>query len=62
LPERPREPLRQWRLSSLLPNTKVISRANLRYSRANLERIIAAPRYNNMGVSRKAVRGMIARD
>lgn len=48
-----------WRDAGLLPNTIRVSRSTMRYLRADLDLIMAAPKYHNRGVDYAAVRRAI---
>ena len=56
-----RPSLHQWYGAGMLPRTRTDTSPWL-YARSDLERIAAAPRYHNLGVSWAAVRNMIASD
>ena len=44
----------------MLPSTRQITAASFLYHRADLDRILAAPRYNNRGAQHHAVLAAIA--
>ncbi len=50
-----RSTLEQWRRAGLLPATRQFSRAVFMYARSDVERVMAAPSYNNHGVDRATV-------
>jgi len=49
------ETLTQWRKAGLLPATTRVDRSKCLYSRADLQRVMSAPRRGKVGVSRPAV-------
>lgn len=51
--------LRTWRRGGLLPATRALNRTRNLYARADLQRVINAPRYNARGVNHQAVRAIL---
>lgn len=55
------ETVRSWRRAGLLPNCRQVNPHFHLYLRADLRRVLAAPRYNRHGASHQAVRESITR-
>ena len=51
--------LRSWWRAGLLPNTQSVNQTRHAYSKADLQRVLAAPAYNNRGHRHAAVRAAI---